>query len=48
LKAREEGWDNSVGTTISQYNALFDPNMRHYFETPAVQSLLLRSGQVIS
>eukprot|EP00903_Cladosiphon_okamuranus_P011014 g10403.t1 len=45
-KAREEGWDNTKGTRIKEYNALFDPNMRHFFETPSVQGHLLRTGQI--
>lgn len=45
-KSREEGWDNTRDTRIKEYNALFDPNMRHYFETPSVQGHLLRTGQV--
>lgn len=45
-KSREEGWDNTKDTRIKEYNALFDPNMRHFFETPSVQGHLLRTGQV--
>lgn len=45
-KAREEGWDGSVENSIKGYNALFDPNMRHFFETPSVQGHLLKTGQV--
>ncbi|CAB1117964.1 unnamed protein product [Ectocarpus sp. CCAP 1310/34] len=46
-KSREEGWDSTRDNTrIKEYNALFDPNMRHFFETPSVQAHLLRTGQV--
>lgn len=47
-KAREEGWNNTRHTKLKEYNALFDPNMRHFFETPSVQSHLLKTGQVRS
>lgn len=46
-KSREEGWDSTRDTRIKEYNALFDPNMRHFFETPSVQGHLLRTGQVL-
>lgn len=46
-KILEEGWNDSYnGTKMTEYNALFDPNMRHFFESPSVQDLLLRTGQV--
>ncbi|CAN0490975.1 unnamed protein product, partial [Ectocarpus sp. 8 AP-2014] len=46
-KSREEGWDSTRDNTrIKEYNALFDPNMRHFFETPSVQAHLLRTGQI--
>jgi hypothetical protein len=49
LKALEDGF--KVATTSeelkrSEYNALYDPNMRHYFENKHVQSLLYRTGQI--
>ena len=49
LKALEEGFDvkAKVGTRMrTEYNALHDPNMRHYFENKNVQSLLYSSGQI--
>ncbi|CAM9822655.1 unnamed protein product, partial [Scytosiphon promiscuus] len=45
-KSREEGWDCTRDVRIKEYNALFDPNMRHFFETPSVQEHLLRTGQI--
>lgn len=45
-KAREEGWNSTRHTKLKEYNALFDPNMRHFFETPSVQGHLLKTGQV--
>ena len=33
---------------LKEYNALFDPNMRHYFENKKIQSHLYRSGQIDS
>ncbi|CAM9224197.1 unnamed protein product, partial [Hapterophycus canaliculatus] len=45
-KSREEGWDSTRDFRIKEYNALFDPNMRHFFETPSVQEHLLRTGQI--
>ena len=40
LKAREEGFSmgHVTKTKLTEYNALFDPNMRHYFENKHVQS----------
>jgi hypothetical protein len=48
LKHREEGFDlNSISQSkLSEYSALHDPNMRHYFENPNVQRLLYQSGQI--
>lgn len=49
LKALEEGFDlkAKVGVRMrSEYNALHDPNMRHYFESKNVQGLLYASGQI--
>lgn len=31
---------------MTSYNALYDPNMRHFFENSVVQSHLYRSGQI--
>jgi len=48
LKSREEGF--SMGhvkhVKLNEYNALFDPNMRHYFENKHVQRLLYSTGQI--
>ena len=48
LKAREEGFSmgHVTKTKLTEYNALFDPNMRHYFENKHVQSLLYNTGQI--
>ena len=48
MKLREEGFDlNSVPhAKLKPYNALHDPNMRHYFENPNVQRHLYKSGQI--
>ncbi|GMI48531.1 hypothetical protein TrCOL_g5183 [Triparma columacea] len=45
---REAGFNNrfGVGTHLTSYNALYDPNMRHFFENSVVQSHLYRSGQI--
>ena len=47
-KQREEGFDlNSIPhAKLTEYSALHDPNMRHYFENPNVQRLLYESGQI--
>lgn len=31
---------------LPEYNALFDPNMRHYFENKKIQRHLYNSGQI--
>ena len=48
LKAREEGFSmgHVTKTKLNEYNALFDPNMRHYFENKHVQRLLYNTGQI--
>ena len=49
FKALEEGFKvpARVGEkTRGEYNALHDPNMRHYFENRGVQNLLFSSGQI--
>ena len=48
VEERENGWDlSSCRTTkLPEYNALFDPNMRHYFENRVIQKHLHTSGQV--
>lgn len=40
-------WDSST-TSVSrhEYNALRDPNMRHYFQNRVVQLHLYRTGQI--
>mmetsp|Transcript_99684 Transcript_99684/g.284959 ORF Transcript_99684/g.284959 Transcript_99684/m.284959 type:complete len:98 (-) Transcript_99684:814-1107(-) len=47
-QAREGGWDLSScrTATMPSYNALYDPNMRHYFENTTIQSHLYKTGQV--
>jgi len=47
-RERESGFDlNSVPhAKLNEYNALHDPNMRHYFENPAVQKQLYETGQI--
>ena len=48
LKERESGFDlNSIPhAKLPEYNALHDPNMRHYFENSNIQRLLYSSGQI--
>ena len=48
VKSREDGWDlTSCRTaTMPAYNALYDPNMRHYFENTTIQSHLYKTGQI--
>ncbi len=45
---REEGFNSrfGVGANLTAYNALYDPNMRHFFESTSVQKHLFRTGQV--
>lgn len=47
-QAREGGWDLSScrTATMPSYNALYDPNMRHYFENTTIQSHLYKTGQI--
>lgn len=47
-KALEDGFNipNSSLAKIDNYNALHDPNMRHYFENKGLQSLLYSTGQI--
>ena len=39
-----------IGSTAvnkrNEYNALFDPNMRHYFENKKIQEHLYKTGQI--
>ena len=50
LTDRESGWDlstcKSSTAKLPEYNALFDPNMRHFFENRVVQRHLHNTGQV--
>ena len=48
VEERESGWDLSSSRTckLPEYNALFDPNMRHYFENRVIQKHLHTTGQV--
>ena len=48
LKAREEGFNlgNLGASKKTDYNALYDPNMRHYFENSKIQKFLLKTGQI--
>lgn len=48
LKEREIGFNtqNLAAVRLTEYNALFDPNMRHFFESKKVQQLLYNSGQI--
>ena len=48
VEERENGWDLSSSRTckLPEYNALFDPNMRHYFENRVIQKHLHTTGQV--
>ena len=39
-------WDSSPAGRKEEYNALRDPNMRHYFENRAVQTHLYATGQI--
>lgn len=42
-------WDNCSRLSVKrpeEYNALRDPNMRHYFQNRAVQSHLYKTGQI--
>ena len=49
LKAKESGFKipSRVGESMrNEYNALYDPNMRHFFESKTVQGLLYSTGQL--
>ena len=45
MPPRQE-WDSSFATSGGEYNALRDPNMRHYFENRSVQTHLYKTGQI--
>jgi len=48
LRKKESGWQmgdlNKV--KLNEYNSLYDPNMRHFFENKKVQTLLYSTGQI--
>ncbi len=48
LKQREENFNlNSLNFVKKpEYNALFDPNMRHFFQNGKVQRYLYETGQI--
>ena len=48
LKEREQGFNisNLGAVRLPSYNALYDPNMRHFFENEHTQRLLYGSGQI--
>lgn len=46
LKERQDGFNLDLCTALPEYNALLDPNMRHYFENEIVQAHLLQTGQI--
>lgn len=48
LAERESGWDLSGlnSAKLGPYNALFDPNMRHFFENRVLQKHLQNTGQI--
>lgn len=45
---REAGFNSRFGVEqkMTSYNALYDGNMRHFFENSVVQSHLYRTGQI--
>jgi uncharacterized protein with gpF-like domain len=52
-KKRESGWnsrftadEHGARSSRSEYNALLDANMRHFFESQHMQKLLLTTGQI--
>lgn len=48
MKEREKNFSlgNPNTVRLAEYNALYDPNMRHFFENRKVQRLLYESGQI--
>ena len=49
LKKMESGFEVPARLGMKmrdEYNALHDPNMRHYFESQHVQGLLFSTGQI--
>lgn len=50
LEKKEKGFNVSglQSVKLKEYNALYDPNMRHFFESKHNQNLLYRTGQIDS
>jgi regulatory protein YycI of two-component signal transduction system YycFG len=50
MEKREKGFNMSglQSVKLGEYNALYDPNMRHFFESKVNQNLLYRTGQIDS
>jgi hypothetical protein len=50
LEKREQGFTmtNLQSVKMKEYNALFDPNMKHFFENKQNQYLLYKTGQIDS
>lgn len=50
LEKKEQGFNISglQSVKLKEYNALYDPNMRHFFESKHNQNLLYRTGQIDS
>lgn len=50
LEKREQGFTmtNLQSVKLKEYNALFDPNMKHFFENKQNQYLLYKTGQIDS
>lgn len=48
MKKREDNFNisNLGAVRLPTYNALYDPNMRHFFENEHTQRLLYNSGQI--
>lgn len=47
MKRREAGFDtNTANDKLPKYNALFDSNLRHFFENRNVQTHLYKTGLV--
>ena len=48
MKAREDSFNlNSLNfAKRTEYNALYDPNMRHFFQNSKVQRYLYQTGQI--
>jgi hypothetical protein len=50
FEKREKGFALAglQSVNLKEYNALYDPNMRHFFESRNNQNLLYRTGQIDS